>query len=192
MIQVGKTARRYARALFEATQETPKAKVENIFEELQQVLSLVRETDEALELEPGQKGLFELLAGNELVVKKRLALFDTLLGKTRHTKLVRNFFALIIERGRFGMVPEIIEAYRQELFALTGKSMAVVKSPADLTAEQQDFLREQIKQLTGREVELAVEQQPDLLGGVRIEVAGTIYDFSLQAQLDELCRQLVQ
>jgi F-type H+-transporting ATPase subunit delta len=50
----------------------------------------------------------------------------------------------------------------------------------------QDYVSSNLEKLTGRKVELFIENDPNLLGGIVIGVGDTLYDGSIKNQLNNM------
>lgn len=70
------------------------------------------------------------------------------------------------------------------------KLVAVAQSAVVLTGEQIDRLRAALQRIYHREVVLHVAVEPDLLGGLRIQVGDEVIDGSVAGRLDNLRRAL--
>jgi F-type H+-transporting ATPase subunit delta len=55
-----------------------------------------------------------------------------------------------------------------------------------LDASLLDRVRETLHAISGKEVVLHEETEPELLGGLMVELAGTIYDGSVRTQLEKM------
>lgn len=62
---------------------------------------------------------------------------------------------------------------------------AVIESAADLSGETAQRIGAALKSLAGRPVELSVQARPELMGGVRLRLAGHVWDASLAGVLGE-------
>jgi F-type H+-transporting ATPase subunit delta len=71
-----------------------------------------------------------------------------------------------------------------------GFELATVTVAAPLSAEQQDRLARLLEQSAGRPVKVTTVIDPELLGGVRIQLADDIIDGSVRARLEDLRQQL--
>jgi F-type H+-transporting ATPase subunit delta len=61
---------------------------------------------------------------------------------------------------------------------------------APLNAEQQVRLARALEQSAGRPVKITTVIDPELVGGVRIQLADDVIDGSIRARLDDLRQQL--
>ena len=104
--------------------------------------------------------------------------------------LVANTLQLMLERGRFGLVVELCEAY--EALAATEADLVRVEvtSAMELSAAARERITARVAQTAGRRVELAARVDPDIIGGLVLRVGDVIVDGSVQARIRQLRRRL--
>jgi F-type H+-transporting ATPase subunit delta len=66
-----------------------------------------------------------------------------------------------------------------------------VKTAFPLSNELSERIRKQMEGLTGKNVDMVINEDPSLLGGVVIGVGDTLYDGSIRAQLNSI-RELIK
>lgn len=71
-----------------------------------------------------------------------------------------------------------------------GSELATVTVAAPLSAVQQDRLARLLEQTAGRSVKVTTVIDPELIGGVRVQIADDVIDGSVKARLDDLRQQL--
>src|SRR4029077_15864589 len=100
---------------------------------------------------------------------------------------VANLIALLAERDRLTLLPDVARWYETLLDARIGRARVRIRSAMPLSAGDKNDLVELARRLTGRrEVVAATDVDPELLGGVVIDAGGTVYDGSIKAQLERL------
>ncbi|MDB9525834.1 ATP synthase F1 subunit delta [Oscillatoria sp. CS-180] len=105
--------------------------------------------------------------------------------------LFANFMKLLVDKGRIGFLEPILKQYQDLLRQLRKTVLAEVTSAIELSDEQKDRIRQKVTAMAGAEqVELEVNLDPELLGGVIIKVGSQIVDASLRGQLRRLSMQL--
>jgi F-type H+-transporting ATPase subunit delta len=122
--------------------------------------------------------------------ESRAALIEGLLGdqvaeETR--RLVRQ--AVVAPRGR--TFDHAVEVYGQVAAELRSRLIATVTATVPLTEEQRDRLAAALRRIYGAELHLNVQLDPDLVGGIRVEIGDEVIDGSVVARLDEARRRLV-
>lgn len=105
-------------------------------------------------------------------------------------ELAGRFVRLLLSRFRLQHLPTILDAYEAQVNRRLGISIAEVRSAAPLADVEQERLRQTFERITGQQVELEVTVEPDLLAGFTAQVGSTLYDASLEGQLDRLAHKL--
>ena len=169
-------ARVYARALFDAAREA--GVVEPVGRDLGDFVAALA----------ASASLRDVLADPQVdtSAKQRILIEITRGGQT----LVANTLQLLLERGRFGLVVELREAY--EALAATEADLVKVEVTAavELTAAARKKIAARIAKVAGRRVELAARVDPDIIGGLLLRVGDVIVDGSVQARIRQLRRRL--
>jgi F-type H+-transporting ATPase subunit delta len=173
---VAAAERRYARALFEAAQE--RNRLEEVQRDLSDFVDAVREVPE----------LRALLRDPVLDRRVKIAaLSDVLAGSD---ELVRNFVLVLTEQGRAGELEETEREFERFLADETGRLSLELATAIELSDEEAGQIVQQIERASGRDVEATRRVDPDLLGGVVLQVGSLRLDASLRGRLDRLRREL--
>jgi len=106
--------------------------------------------------------------------------------------LLRDFLSVVARAGRLEILPEILEAYRQQVDRAAGRARARVRAARPLDEAERERLREYLAGRLGKDVVLEVAEDPGLLGGFVAEIDSLILDGSLKGQLDALRGQLIR
>ena len=101
-------------------------------------------------------------------------------------ELGRNFLRTVIDNGRLAVLPEMALQLRQRIHAERGRADALVRSAYPLDAVALVELGQALEQRFGRPLQLKVELQPELIGGVRVSVGDEVLDLSVRARLDQM------
>lgn len=102
-----------------------------------------------------------------------------------------NFLMLLVDRGRILFLDDICQNYQAQLRQLKNIVLAEVTSAGELSDGQKDAIRDKVKSFTGAsDVELELEIDPDLIGGIVIRVGSQVLDASLRGQLRRLSLSL--
>ena len=167
----------YANALFEAAQE--QGKLEPVGEQLAQLVEAERDVPE----------LRELLRNPQLDPRARRAALEDVLGGTE--KLLRNFLLVLSDKGRAGQLEEIAAEFERLVAEAAGIVHAELTTAVELSDDEAGKLLQQIEQASGRKVEATRTVDPDLIGGIVLQVGSHRLDASVRGRLDRLRRQLV-
>ena len=103
---------------------------------------------------------------------------------------VRNFIFLLVDHRRTELLPEIQQAFREELNARLGIVEAEVTSARELSEGEKKELTSVLEQRTGKKIEAQFQEDGALLGGAIVRLGSTIYDGSVREQLNRLREQL--
>ena len=120
---------------------------------------------------------------------RRKAIVAGLLGARIQPGALR-LVALLVERGRVGILPRVAEEYARRLNSHRGVVMATVTSAVPLTADETAEIRTRVEAMAGTSVELRSEVDPDLLGGLTVQVRDQLLDASIRGRLERLRDQL--
>ena len=106
---------------------------------------------------------------------------------------VRNLIALLAERNRLAILPDLARWYDSLLDDELGRARVAIRSATTLSAAERNELIELARRLTGRQKILsATEVDAELLGGVVLDIGGTVYDGSLRTQLARLTKEMAE
>lgn len=92
--------------------------------------------------------------------------------------------------GRGGNPEETLAGYGVVASELRDRSIAKVTAAAPLPADQLDRLRAALTRLVGRELDIQLSVDPQVMGGLRVQVGDEIIDGTVAARLDQARRQI--
>lgn len=177
MIQ-GSLARRYARALAAIGRE--ENRLEALAGELARFAALVAE----------EKNLQEVLLGPTVPRAQRDAVLREVTRRMNLSDTMVRFLRLLNDRRRLDYLPRIQTSFQEMLDEAQGRVRATVTAAAALSAAAEEQIKATLKKLTGKEVVMTVEVDPELIGGVVTRVSGLLLDGSIQTQLKHLRQEL--
>jgi len=97
-----------------------------------------------------------------------------------------NFLAALLENGRFVALPEIAKQFRTLANAQGGSSDAVVYSAFPIDATALAGVSAALEKRFGRKLQVTVEQDSSLIGGIRVVVGDEVLDTSVKARLEQM------
>lgn len=106
--------------------------------------------------------------------------------------LTLNFLYLLVDRRREQILELIPDVYRQVVDEKKGVIRAKVQSTIPIVGERLESLKEGLKKLTGKVVEVEVLQNPQILGGLVVEVGNKMIDGSVVSRLKNLRSKLME
>jgi F-type H+-transporting ATPase subunit delta len=167
----------YARALFDAARD--RQRLDLVREELDDFMASAREVPE----------LRALLTNPEVEPRTKVAVLEQILGDA--DELLRNFLRIVVERGRSGQLDEIQREFERLVAAETGQLNVELTTAFELSDEEARDIVSQIEQASGRKVEATRSVDPDLIGGIVLQVGSRRVDASVRGRLERLRRELV-
>ena len=178
MARPGSTApRRYAEAVYEiATRERQ-------LDEYTAGLELAAES-------LGDEAILDVLRNPARPLRERTDLVDRLLSD-RVPAPVLKLVGLLVERGRIDRIRGVAAEYRRLLNRERGVVEALATSAGPLTDDETESLRRKVAEMTGRTVDLRVDVDESLLGGLTVRVGDTLYDASVRGRLERLRERLL-
>jgi len=101
-------------------------------------------------------------------------------------EMAKNFLRTVIDNGRLGALPEIAAQFRVLKNAQSGNSDAVVYSAFAIDSAALADLAVTLEKRFARKLNLSVELQPELIGGIRVVVGDEVLDTSVKARLEQM------
>lgn len=175
------SANRYAKALFDvALAETND--LAQVDRDLQAVVAMMHESPE-LASAAGRSGVTEAA---------RKSLMEAVADKMALGAPMKKLLVLLAESRKLNLVPDLAIAYRERLLAHQNIVQAEVTSAVALSPEKTKALADSLGRVTGKQVDLSVSVDPELLGGVVAKIGSTVYDGSVRTQLQRMRQELVK
>ena len=157
--------------------------------EIAQAEGRLREVEDELfrfaRIVEGNDELRMALANAGLPAERRAAIVDELL-EHRALPVTRAIATFIVGAGRGHDLPGIIERF-VELAALSREhAVAEVRSAIALSDAEVERLTEALGRATGKQVEVKVVVDPDVMGGLVATVGDMVIDGSVRHRLEQL------
>jgi F-type H+-transporting ATPase subunit delta len=169
-------ARRYAEAVFELGEES------NTLDQWNADLDVLAAV-------AGDGGVLSVLENVKTPMEERLALLDRALAGM--SPLARNLAAMLVSRGRFGLMPQLARIFDEMLDARNNVVRAAVTSAVPISEEERRAVVERVRSLTSaRDVRLETRVDPTIIGGLILRVGDRLIDGSVRARLVQLRRRL--
>jgi F-type H+-transporting ATPase subunit delta len=166
----------YARALFDAA--LADEKLEPVREQLQQLVAAQNEVPE----------LRELLRNPQLDQRSKAAALGDLLSDGED--LLRNFLLVLVDKGRASQLEEIAREFERLVAEYEGVVHAELTTAVELSDDEADELLQQFERASGRRVEASRSVDPELIGGIVLQVGSHRLDASVRGRLERLRREL--
>jgi F-type H+-transporting ATPase subunit delta len=167
----------YARALFEI------ARAEGTIDEVEDELFRLARTLES------NDALRNALTDEMIPVARREGIVEDLLGD-KATRTTVQLVSTVIAGGRGRDLPAIIDKLVQRASGAKQLEVAEVRSAVALSADQEARLKAALVNATGKQLNLKVVVDPNVLGGLVATVGDTVIDGSVRTRLDNVKSRL--
>lgn len=118
------------------------------------------------------------------VADKKQKLESVLSGKVSATTL--RFLELLIEKKRFDLLPAISADLGKLVAEKNNTAKAVVRTARPLPADAQAKLKKGLSVFAGKDIELDIKEDPELIGGLVVRLGDWVLDSSLRGQLRKM------
>ena len=156
------TARTYGAALYELARDEGLS--DDIFAQLQMTAGLLRDNLDYM----------RLLSLPSVPKRERCAALDESFGGRVHEYLLYGWE----------------ETFRRRYYDDHGILEVTASTAAPMPGEQQEKLERRLAGMTGKQIRLTVRVDPNVLGGVRLELAGKRLDGTVRRRLDDIAARL--
>jgi F-type H+-transporting ATPase subunit delta len=171
-------ARNYAKALFEVALE--RGDLAKVAAEVSSVVDLLER--------PEFKGFFE---ATQIGVEEKKQIFNRAFLK-EISPIVRNFFWLIFDNRREGMLVEIQAEFEKLIKEYEKRATARLISAIPLSDKILSEIRDSLGKILNKQVTLESQVDPRIYGGFLIRVDNLLIDATIKTRLAELKEKLTQ
>jgi F-type H+-transporting ATPase subunit delta len=174
-------AARYARALFDVALKE-QADLDRIDQEISGFNDLI----------VAHPTLGKVLLNPAVPVPRKRAAVTALTARAQVSPIVGKLLALLADRDRLGLLPDLVATYRDRVLAHRNVVRAEVTSAGALAPERVRQIQQSIAGVTGRTVTLDTRVDPSIIGGMVARVGSVVYDASVTRQLEKMRERLVE
>ena len=130
-----------------------------------------------------------LLSEPSIPKHERLQLVDQAFGGSIQPYLM-NFIKILIEKGLVREFSACHKRFRKSYNEEHGIAEALVTTAIKLDDSQLAKLKEKLEKVSGKKILLEQKTDPDVLGGVRVDLEGQLFDGTVKGRLSELRRRV--
>ncbi len=167
-------AGRYASALFELAEE--QKQLAQVEQDLISFQELLNESED----------LRRLVRSPVFSSDEQSAAISAVLERAGIGGLAANFLKLAARNRRLFAVPDMIRAFRAMCARARGEVEASVASAFPLQDGQVQALKDALKASVGKDVQVNLTVDPELLGGLVVKIGSRMIDSSLRTKLNSL------
>ncbi len=169
------SAKRYVQAVIEVAQEN--GSFDAWQSDLKQIEALVSDPDVRVYLEnPSRQSADKIQA------------VDAVLQETQPE--ARNLLHMLIERRKVDLIPEIVRLFDEAVLAARGIVLVDVTTADPLDQLGQIFLKRELSRMLGKDVQLRLHEDPEIIGGFVARAGDQVIDGSVVNQLRRLRTRL--
>jgi F-type H+-transporting ATPase subunit delta len=132
-----------------------------------------------------------VLSNPTFTLTERKAVLDALLPSLNLHPVGTSFARLLLEKGRFGALPQVLGEYQAMTDIEAGRVRAEVVASGEMSPEVKTAIAAALSKATGKNVVLTTRTDPSLLGGLVARVGSQVFDASLKTRLDNIQRSLL-
>ena len=168
------SATRYARALLDVLLKESTA--EQGAQDLAQVAALLQQFPE----------LPRAFTNPAIPAARKRALVAELLPKLSLSAPVAKTLLMLAERDRLVLLPDLIAVFQERLEELQQIVRAEVTTAEPIAPDRLSALQQRLAGATGRTVKVTTKVDPSIIGGMKAQIGGTVYDGSITRQLERM------
>ena len=131
------------------------------------------------------------LADNPKVTAEQVFSVFTGVARSALPETAQNFLRTVIDNGRVNALPEVATQFRALVNRRNGSSDAVVHSAFPMDATALASVGEALEKRFGRKLNLSVQLDESLIGGIRVVVGDEVLDTSVKARLEQMKAALI-
>jgi F-type H+-transporting ATPase subunit delta len=146
----------------------------------------LQEAQAVAELVAGSKELRAVWEAPSITAEQKRAVLDAIVARQGISRTVRNFMAVLIDHRRIHFLEPIVKQFELELNQRLGFIEAEITSARELDQADRSALEARMEKLTGKKVKARYARDESILGGAVVKIGSTIYDGSVNGQLERI------
>ncbi len=170
----------YGDALLEIANE--EKKVDLLLEEVTAVMEILKDNPE-----------FSKLMNNPRISvdEKQTVMSNVFEG--RISKELMGFFSMIVNKGRYDHIDEILTYFQDEVKKIKGIGVAFVTTPLELSDAQKKSVEKKLLDTAGfKQMEMHYDIDPSLVGGMRIRIGDRVVDSSIHTKILKMQQDMMK
>jgi len=111
----------------------------------------------------------------------------------RDTKeTTRNFLNLLVEKNRFSLIFQIIEAFDKMLDKINNLAQVSVTGAIELNDNSKEEIENKLKEKLNKEINITYNTDKEIIAGLIYKIEDDVLDTSLKHKLEELKKELIK
>lgn len=173
-------ADRYADALVELARDGKLT-----YEKISTDLNLVKE------ILYQSKDLYDVLVNPVVSVENKKEIIDKVFAGEIDVLIV-NFLKVIIDKNRFSVFDEVLDAYNKSLDDINNISRINVTSAVEMSTDAKNKLKIKLEEKLRKNVILDLNVNSDIIAGLVIKIGDNVVDMSLKHKLEDLSKSIIR
>ena len=171
---VSGVAGRYATALFELARD--QKSIDSVRADVDKFASLLADNPD----------LTRLVRSPVFTAQEQGKALDAVLARAEITGITANFLKVLTANRRLFAVNDVIRAFRALVAKFRGEATADITVAEPLNDKNLDALKASLKSVTGKDVDLNVNVDPSIIGGLVVKLGSRMVDSSLRTKLNSI------
>ena len=170
----------YGDALLEIANE--EKKVDLLLEEVTAVMAILKDNPE-----------FSKLMNNPRISvdEKQTVMSNVFEGRISNELM--GFFSMIVNKGRYDHIDEILTYFQDEVKKIKGIGVAYVTTPLELSDTQKKNVEKKLLETAGfKQMEMHYDIDTELVGGMRIRIGDRVVDSSIHTKILKMQQDMVK
>ena len=134
--------------------------------------------------------LKEVFANPTIIYDHKRKLLEDLIARTAVRETTSSFLRVLLKNQRISQLRDIVDRFGLVLDDRGGLVAAHVTTARPLPEDLRNSLHETLVAATGRKVRLSFTTDESIIGGLVARIGSTIFDGSVQSQLDRLANEM--
>jgi len=131
----------------------------------------------------------DFLKSSRIIAQEKRELVDKVFGHVV-AEQTRQFLKLLIDKGHIRFLSEIAEC-ALKLHRMGHVSEGVLRTSVPLSRDTISLIKATLEKKFGKKMELSIQIDPALLGGIQVEMDNMVIDGSVRRRLEELKEKLM-
>ena len=111
---------------------------------------------------------------------------EAVLDKASISGIARNFLRVVAANRRLFAVDQIIRGFNARVASHKGEVTAEVTVAEQLNDARMAEIRDALRQVTGKDVQVDVQVDPSIIGGLKVKLGSRMVDASLRTKLNSI------
>jgi F-type H+-transporting ATPase subunit delta len=134
--------------------------------------------------------LKEVFANPTIIYDHKRKVLEDLISRSRVRETTASFLRVLLKNQRLSQLGAIAERFGLVLDERGGTVAAHVTTARPIPEDLKNSLHETLAAATGRKVRLSFTTDETIIGGLVARIGSTIFDGSVQSQLDRLANDM--